>query len=96
MHSEHLDCDPNEQVTSDVVDELGALRVIADRAHYGSDLAEIVVLRVQLVGRTNHRSIGLPPVIDRTGQVGEGRTVEQAPIPPDRRVWSKLIESSSM
>ena len=66
--------DAGEQVTGYVGDELGAQRVVPDLPNQGVGLSEVVVLRVQFVGSTHHRSIGLPAVIHRTGQVGERAT----------------------
>src|SRR5665647_1272535 len=71
---EHVAGDPAEKMTSHVGDELSALRVAPDLTHQGAGLTEVVILRVQLVGRSHHRTVGLPTVIHRTGQVCERAT----------------------
>ena len=77
--------DAGEQVTGYVGDELGAQRVVPDLPNLGVGLSEVVVLRVQFVGSTHHRSIGLPAVIHRTGRSESGPPTEFGPTPPGRR-----------
>src|SRR5665811_1578813 len=69
---EYFAADPAEKLTSHVGDELGPLRVVPDLAHQGVGLTEVVILRVQFVGRAHHWTVGLPAVLHRTGDVGEG------------------------
>src|ERR1035437_173694 len=56
-----------EYFAADPTDKLN-MRV----AHDCAGLTEVVILSVQLVGRAHHWTVGLPAVLHRTGDVGEG------------------------